>query len=234
MKKNNYVVYRHTAPNGKMYVGITSQNVNGRWQNGKGYSHNQHFSNAIKKYGWDNFKHEILLDGLTSEQATWAEMFFIEYWDLTDNTKGYNKTTGGIMNYDVSEETKKKRSAIMRGRHVGGGVKGVLAGDKNPNYGKHLSDETKRKMSEAKRGEKAYWYGKHLSEKTKYKISVTKGKPVAQIDKHSNEIIATFVSSKDAGRQTGICYSAISRCCRHCQHYLTAGGYKWEFVENIE
>ena len=67
MESNNYMVYRHTAPNGKMYVGITSQGSIRRWRNGNGYSHNKHFDSAIRKYGWNNFKHEILLDNLTSE-----------------------------------------------------------------------------------------------------------------------------------------------------------------------
>lgn len=234
MESNNYMVYRHTAPNGKMYVGITSQGSIRRWRNGNGYRHNKHFDSAIRKYGWNNFKHEILLDNLTSEQATLAEMLFIGYWDLTDNKKGYNKTSGGVVNYNVSEETKEKKSEIMRGRHVGGGVKGVLAGANNPNYGKPLSEETKRKLSESKRGEKAYWYGKHLSEETKQKLSMMKSKPVAQISKDSNDIISTFCSIKEAEKQTGIFASGIGRCCRHEPHCLTAGGYKWEFVENID
>lgn len=37
--------------------------------------------------------------------------------------------------------------------------------------GWHLSDETKKKMSEARRGPKSYLWGKHLSEETKKKLS---------------------------------------------------------------
>lgn len=46
-------------------------------------------------------------------------------------------------------------------------------GEKSYWYGKHHSEETKRKMSENHAdfsGEKSYWYGKHLSEETKQKI----------------------------------------------------------------
>ena len=39
------------------------------------------------------------------------------------------------------------------------------------NLGKHLSAETRKKMSEALKGEKCYIFGKHLSEDTRKKIS---------------------------------------------------------------
>lgn len=39
-----YTLYKHTAPSGKVYIGITSQNVMKRWQNGSGYSQNVYFA----------------------------------------------------------------------------------------------------------------------------------------------------------------------------------------------
>ena len=62
-----FCVYRHIFPNGKSYIGITSKKPNQRWENGKGYSKTGQNAiyNAIKKYGWDNIKHEILFDNLT-------------------------------------------------------------------------------------------------------------------------------------------------------------------------
>ena len=47
------------------------------------------------------------------------------------------------------------------------------SGDKNPLFGKHLSEETKRKLSVTKSGDKNYLYGKHLSEETRRKMSET-------------------------------------------------------------
>ena len=35
--ENTYCVYIHTAPNGKMYIGQTSQKPEARWNNGRGY-----------------------------------------------------------------------------------------------------------------------------------------------------------------------------------------------------
>ena len=37
-----------------------------------------------------------------------------------------------------------------------------------------LSEESKRKMADAQKGEKGFWYGKHLSEETRRKLSVAK------------------------------------------------------------
>lgn len=51
-----YTVYKHTNKiNGKVYIGITSQNVKRRWQNGAGY-YGTYFYNAIKKI-WLEFVH---------------------------------------------------------------------------------------------------------------------------------------------------------------------------------
>ena len=59
-----YKVYKHTFPNGKIYIGITSKkNVKRRWGNGgSGYKDQTYMRNAINKYGWENVKHEILYE----------------------------------------------------------------------------------------------------------------------------------------------------------------------------
>ena len=62
-------VYKHTSPSGKVYIGITKQKPEKRWGNGKNYAQNEYFFAAILKYGWGNFTHEIIADGLTREEA---------------------------------------------------------------------------------------------------------------------------------------------------------------------
>jgi hypothetical protein len=62
---NTYIVYKHTSPNNKVYIGITKKKPNDRWASGFGYEHQIYFFRAIVKYGWDNFKHEILYTNLT-------------------------------------------------------------------------------------------------------------------------------------------------------------------------
>ena len=50
----------HTSPSNKKYIGITSLKPEYRWNKGNGYKTQTVFYRAIQKYGWDNFKHEII------------------------------------------------------------------------------------------------------------------------------------------------------------------------------
>lgn len=72
----NYKLYIHKFPNDKVYIGITSQDVNKRWRQGEGYK-DQFVYKAILKYGWKNILHQILLDGLSKEQAEEKEIEYI-------------------------------------------------------------------------------------------------------------------------------------------------------------
>ena len=106
-----YFVYKHTSPNGKSYIGVTRQNPpSKRWANGKGYDYNTYFYRAIQKYGWDNFKHEILFKNLTSKEAEKKERELIAYYKSADRKFGYNIELGGNGVGKMSEETKKKIS----------------------------------------------------------------------------------------------------------------------------
>ena len=89
-----YCLYVHTTPNGKKYVGITSKSPTERWLNGRGYR-GSFFSNAVRKYGWDNIKHEVLFEGLSEEDAIRLECEYIEKYGTTDRSKGYNRSLGG-------------------------------------------------------------------------------------------------------------------------------------------
>lgn len=90
---NNFVVYKHTFPNGKAYVGITERDPLLRWKNGNGYAGQLKIRNAILKYGWENVLHEILFSGLTKEEACEKEKQLIKEFDSVEN--GYNVSTGG-------------------------------------------------------------------------------------------------------------------------------------------
>ena len=70
IEKRNYVVYKHTSPSNKVYIGITGQiPPEKRWANGHGYTQNEYFNSEIIQYGWDKFSHEILFYGLTKDEA---------------------------------------------------------------------------------------------------------------------------------------------------------------------
>ena len=113
----NYIVYLHTnIIDGKRYVGITSQKAHDRWKNGLGYSHNEYFTRAINKYGWDNFKHEILFIDLTKEEAEQKEIELIELYKSNQRRYGYNISNGGECIGKHSEESKLKMSTTRKGR----------------------------------------------------------------------------------------------------------------------
>lgn len=237
-KLNCYTVYRHTTPSGKMYVGVTKKKPTYRWQKGKGYEGNNHFSRAISKYGWDNIKHEILLEGLTQEQASLAERIFIGYWDLTNPNKGYNNEAGGYKDIEVSNITRKRLSEACGGKKNGMYGKkhseeskrkiseakiGKQSGKNNPMYGKKHTDETKRKMRIVRLGKKlSLEHRKHMSE-------AHKTVKVDMFDKDTGELLRSFDSIKEASKVTRTNYSALINCCRGV--YKTAGGYVWRYSE---
>lgn len=199
MKK--YIVYKHTSPSNKIYIGITCQDIDRRWRNGNGYKSQKYFYRAIEKYGWDNFKHEILYENLEKEQAKILEMSLIYYYDSTNPSFGYNLTKGGEGHngYSPSKETRKKLSEVHKGKEPWNKGKTNIFSDETRrkisenNKNRHLSDESKKKISEANKGskrteeekkkisEKAIvryknkennpMYGKHHSEEAKKKMS---------------------------------------------------------------
>lgn len=84
-------VYKHTFPNGKLYIGI-ADNPLSRWNNGAGYSDNPDMYADIRKFGWDNIKHEILKSDLSREDALSLEEKLIIFYDSENSEKGYNRT----------------------------------------------------------------------------------------------------------------------------------------------
>lgn len=119
MSRNNsgsFSVYRHTAPNGKVYVGITGRNPVSRWANGFGYRSQKVFFRAICKYGWDNFTHEILHSGLCKEEAGQKEVELIRYHRANERSFGYNVENGGMHGEKHSAETRMKISQANKGR----------------------------------------------------------------------------------------------------------------------
>ena len=115
LSKNNYKVYKHTTPSGKVYIGITKKNAIDRWAGGFGYEHQVYFFRAIVKYGWINIKHEILFDGLSKEDAEAKEIELISEYKSSDLNYGYNIDLGGDL-HRLSLESRKKISNTKKGK----------------------------------------------------------------------------------------------------------------------
>lgn len=211
-----FIVYMHINKiNNKKYIGITCQKANERWRNGKGYKIG-HFKKAIDKYGWGNFEHIILFDNLTKEEACNKEYELIKKYDTTNPLKGYNSCDGGgvTVGYHHTKESKEKMSKARIGMYKGDknpmyGKKGILA----PAYGKHLTEEHKRKISIAKKG-KITNYGKTLMKK------------IDQYDISGN-FIKTWESISSIEKELGILGTHISRVCKGKRK--TTGGYIFKY-----
>lgn len=208
---NNYCVYIHINKiNNKKYVGQT-HDLKKRWQNnGVGYKKCRYFNFAIEKYGWDNFEHIVLKDNLTKSEADYWEKYYIEFYQTKYNENGYNIREGG--NGELSTETKEILSTKMKEKAQWAGEKNPrhndpLYGERNGMYGKHHTEETKQKISEAKKG-------KEISEEQKEKIknfmntSHPRAKKVQCVE--TGEI---FLSARKAAEKYGLGNSTISRIC---------------------
>ena len=159
-----YIVYKHTTPSEKVYVGITTQSVSQRIRGG--YRHNIYFRNAMEKYGWDKIKTEILADSVTAEEATLLETYYIATFDAKDHTKGYNIDDGGVQKNSFSDETRKKISEAAKRRHT------------------PISDETKKKLSRKAR-KKAV---RNVDTGEVYESITAAGRATYQTYKHISEV----------------------------------------------
>jgi group I intron endonuclease len=114
---DGYCLYVHkNKSNGKSYVGITSQPPKQRWHGGSNYSQNQHFTRAIKKYGWDGFDHLIIKDNLSKEEACELEKYYIRELKSNDPEFGYNILDGGNISGGYNEEVARKMSLSAKAR----------------------------------------------------------------------------------------------------------------------
>ena len=62
-KQQIFLVYKHTDPAGKCYIGCTGRPVKERWNSGWGYKRDQPVRIAIDRYGWRNFRKDVLCGG---------------------------------------------------------------------------------------------------------------------------------------------------------------------------
>ena len=242
-----YYVYKHTnRVNGKVYIGITSQKPRDRWDSGWGYQKNKHFWDAIQKYGWDSFDHEILFSELTPEEAFKKEQELIAEYDSRNYKKGYNCSTGGesgavgcsgerhhMYGKHHTLESKAKISASKKGipyspERYSAFLENL---DRNElrerayrtivgyNKGKHWSEEVKRKIAKSNLGQKR-------SDETRKLIGASRKKSVLQFSR-DGEFIKEWDCAKTAAIELNIQAGHISKVCKGQRK--TAGGFIWHY-----
>lgn len=215
---SKYCVYKHTSPNGKVYIGITSQNPIRRWKNGFGYKTQTCFYNAIKKYGWDNIKHEILFSDLSKEEAELKEIDLIVEYRSNNFRFGYNIKKGGNCFSDFSIETRMKISENRKGK---------CYGKQNHFYGKHHSNENKKRQSELMKGNSYFKNHHHTDEfkkmkseqmKLKYVNGNHRSKTVTQYDLQGN-LISKYRSLRVCSEKLGFPIASLSQAIKNNKSY---------------
>lgn len=227
-----YTIYKHTlildCPHkGWSYIGLTKQNLKRRWKNGTGYDPKTQpaFANAIKKYGWENFSHEVLEENITTlEEACEREKYWIAYYHTftrDPERRGYNCTLGGeghngrIPSLEVRQKMSQShlgkshpwtehQRQVMTGRFVG----------------RKVSDETRKKLSISHLGKKPSAESIEKSRKAKFKKVVCV---------ETGIMYESFIAAAESINKTA---PVISACIRGKQK--TAGGFHWQLYNKFE
>ncbi len=168
----HFVVYQVTnTGNGKRYIGYTSKMLEERlsWhqadsKRGSGY----HFHSAIRKYGWEAFRAEVLCIEETESGAKESEILYI-----LDKSPEYNMTFGGdsgsinpprgdahytrkpgFVHHNLGK--KGSESALTGRKRPKQSVR--MTGDKNPSFGKTVAKRVSIAISDSNaRRSIRYW-----------------------------------------------------------------------------
>jgi len=179
-----YSIYLIITPeNGKKYVGMTSK------------LKQRMATHKHREFRGVDFYYQILEKTHSKQEAFSLEKKWTEQLDTTNPDVGYNKNTGPIPN----EGSRKKMSEGQKRR------------TDRPFLGKKHSDETRKKMSEAKKGKAPSCVG-HNSRAVK-----------------NMETGEVFEKMTDACERYQLHKAALSRCCLGKQK--TSGGFHWQFLE---
>jgi len=228
----------------KQYVGQTMcKDVERRWSQHRkcdGKTIGRYLLAAYNKYGIENFKFQIICICFDEDCNRFEEEYINKFNTLVPN--GYNLRAGG-MNSKQHPESIRLRVEKNKGRKYGPlseNTKKKLSdgrlGNKNPNFGMKITKEKQTKLSERmkkiwqKRREENTFESHVSSNFIKGNISVNR-KKVGKYDDSGNLLIE-YESTIEAGLQTGILHSTIAKVCRGVKYYNKAGGFVWKFISD--
>lgn len=217
--------------NNKKYIG-QSIDINDRWRRHvneleHNCHHNDYLQKSWNKNGKNNFDFYVLeycdVDSLDDK-----ERYYISLYNTMDRNLGYNLISGGQDNHCMCEASKKKLSDSIKSSYINNhelierrridainywsnpeNVK-KHSGKNNGMFGKKHSEESKKLMSENRKGTQS-WNRNH--------------KKVMCL-----ELNKIYEDSTSAGESLNISGYNILKVCRGQRK--TCGGYHWSFVEN--
>lgn len=145
------IIYKATNTiNGKCYIGQTRHSLEHRKNVHIRYAKqgiNTHFYQAIRKYGEDSFKWEILCTAQSKERLNELETFYIQKYDSIKN--GYNMVDGGDNNIMDIESVKTHHDEVMQSSAVREKISKSL---KEYRKTHPFTDEHRKKLSEKAKG----------------------------------------------------------------------------------
>jgi group I intron endonuclease len=259
--------------NGKVYVGQTIRDPKHRWsqhKRGVNLKNPSLLQKAIKKHGVTNFTFEVICQASTQEELNKMEDHYIAQLNALAPA-GYaclgSQSGPGI----ISNVTKEKMSKARLGKEPWNkGKTYKMAEESKENYrrgnsekclGRKMSDETKKKQSDFRKGKvfmtreqyetigekakgrkmpeeaiqkiRAFNTGRKHSAETVKNISVSKTKIyIKRIDLKTNE--ERVYTSPLELKLDGFSYTAAYKVAAGAKYRHSYGGYRWEFISKEE
>jgi len=208
----DYYVYKTTnIINGKFYIGKRKyRKKDEKWYLGSGI----YLNRAIKKYGIENFKKEIIEWCSSSEEVNNKERFWIAKLDALNQKIAYNIAPGGDGGF-LGEEVSKRIGLKLKGRKL---PKEVCEKMSKAMKGKKKSKEHIEKVRKALTGRKRT--EKEIENMSKAALKLYEEgfeSPVQisiyQYDLESGDFINSFKSCAEASKVTGFDRKAINNAC---------------------
>lgn len=216
------LIYMRISPSGGKYIGKTTQKESTRWSDHKkeanditDNNYNSILNRAIRKYGAENFKVEILEDNIPENLLDEREAYWINYYQTyyLNNQHGYNMTHGGDgrRKYDEKEIIQLWSSGLsISDTALQLGIDSRTVASYLENYG--ISSE-----EISQQGEKARTQKRSI-----------------QINQYTLDgiFIKTWPSMSEIYKEKGISTTLIGKVCNHENNCKKAGGFIWTYAND--
>lgn len=227
-KNNNGFVYKYTSPSGKSYIGQTCRSLKERAENnGCGYVGSSIFFSAIQKYGFDNFKVEIL-EEIELSKIDEREKYYITLFN-TIQPNGYNIQKGGKCEYSSRG---KRQTPIIKYNLQGQFLQIFESVKEAANEANSKYQAIEQVLNRKRRHHKDAIY-RYLGEEAPEPIKgiKTHGKLIGQYDLNNN-FIAKYSSANVAAKAIGKNSNAGRNIRSVCSgKRISAYGFIWKNLE---
>lgn len=212
----NYIYKITNLINNKIYIGQTRSTISNRWNqhvsaafsNQKKKDYNFLLHKAIRKYGKDNFKIEIIEEVEESQNLDERESFWIHFYNsciLEEESMGYNMTYGGEGSSKINKYQLHELWLLGKGSVEIAKITGYADVSIRKNL-ESFSDYDKEINFARNTGNTVYCYNEN------------------------GKLIKEYPSISYAARQVNIDPSSINKCCNKVKN--SAGGYFWSYSAN--